>query len=276
MNRFARAARGLALAANFLFPIVAVGAEAPGEAPLPGAEARREKEAYRAYNEGLKAYERGDTAAAVQGFRRAVELKPDFADAHQNLGLLLASAPGGAEEAYRELRRSTDLAPNDPAGWTHLGLVSRRLGKTEEALAAHRRAAGLSPADSDVQFNLGVSLWNARATAEAAAAFEKSAALKPSNARARYWLAACVGAGGDASRAMTELEGAIRAAPELKVEAKTDPILAPLRGVPRFREVILGEHPAQKPMETPREERMEEEEGGPSTVPPAATAAPPP
>lgn len=48
---------------------------------------RNQPEAY--YNLGFLYYERGDTAAAVPCFERAVETDPAFADAHFNLAMAL-------------------------------------------------------------------------------------------------------------------------------------------------------------------------------------------
>jgi len=58
---------------------------------------------------GLVCVQTGDDAKAIAAFREAVRLRPEFADAHQNLGAVLtASEPA---EAVRELERASTLEP---------------------------------------------------------------------------------------------------------------------------------------------------------------------
>jgi tetratricopeptide (TPR) repeat protein len=58
---------------------------------------------------GLVLVQTGDDEKAIEAFREAIRLRPDFADAHQNLGAVLtASDPA---EAVRELERAAVLDP---------------------------------------------------------------------------------------------------------------------------------------------------------------------
>jgi tetratricopeptide (TPR) repeat protein len=55
---------------------------------------------------------RGKLAEAVTHFAIAVQLRPDLADAHRNLGLALANL-GRFDEALREFREVLRLKPDD-------------------------------------------------------------------------------------------------------------------------------------------------------------------
>jgi len=48
----------------------------------------------------------GDIAGAIEEFQKAIELKPDFEDAHYNLGIALR-AQGKAEAGKKELEELT-------------------------------------------------------------------------------------------------------------------------------------------------------------------------
>jgi len=52
------------------------------------------------FNHGLALSRAGRNDAAIAAYRQAVALKPDFADAWNNLGLLLGEMPGEAEAAF--------------------------------------------------------------------------------------------------------------------------------------------------------------------------------
>ena len=47
---------------------------------------------------------------AIAAFREAIRIKPDYADAHANLGAALTSTDG--EQAIRELEKAVALAPD--------------------------------------------------------------------------------------------------------------------------------------------------------------------
>jgi Flp pilus assembly protein TadD len=51
---------------------------------------------------------RGDVESAISHYRRALEIKPEYAKAHHNLGLALKSA-GEQEAARRHLREARRL-----------------------------------------------------------------------------------------------------------------------------------------------------------------------
>jgi tetratricopeptide (TPR) repeat protein len=71
-----------------------------------------------------------------------VELKPDFAIAYGNRGILLAQR-GRPAEAEAALRKAVELDPDDAVGHGNLGLLMRDQGRFDDALAAFRRAHDL-------------------------------------------------------------------------------------------------------------------------------------
>jgi len=59
---------------------------------------------------GLKRIKDNDTAGAIERFREAVRLSPDYPEAHYQLGLALL-ATGGKAEAHAEFAEAQRLAP---------------------------------------------------------------------------------------------------------------------------------------------------------------------
>jgi Flp pilus assembly protein TadD len=55
----------------------------------------------------------GKTDEAVEHIQRALELDPDFADAHNMLGIVLARA-GKLDESVEQLRQAVSLEPDSP------------------------------------------------------------------------------------------------------------------------------------------------------------------
>lgn len=100
---------------------------------------------------------------AVQYFRQALTLDPDYALAHSGLAdaLLFQVSYGGksleeVEAPAREaVARALELDPNLAEAHASQGILMDATGKPEEALAAHQRAVQLKPQYSMAQMWLG-------------------------------------------------------------------------------------------------------------------------
>lgn len=96
-----------------------------------------------------------DYGRAREQFAAAVRLDPDYAPAHVNLGLLLASeGAGGLEEAIAHYRAAVRLEPADADTWNNLGSALAAQGKLTEASACFMRALQLRPGFRKAQENL--------------------------------------------------------------------------------------------------------------------------
>jgi tetratricopeptide (TPR) repeat protein len=81
----------------------------------------------------------GDLEAAVEKYRRCVQLDPNFFDGWHALGMALMKL-GRFEEAIDAGERAVELQPNDQIGWTSLSLFYNRAGNIKEAEAAGTKA----------------------------------------------------------------------------------------------------------------------------------------
>ena len=81
----------------------------------------------------------GDLGAAVEKYRRCVELDPDFFDGWHALGMALFKS-GDAREAIGATLMATQLQPNDQLVWTALSQMYVAEGKIAEAEEAKQNA----------------------------------------------------------------------------------------------------------------------------------------
>jgi tetratricopeptide (TPR) repeat protein len=93
---------------------------------------------------GIALSRKGLAEEAIVHFRRAVELRDDFADAHTNLATALL-AMGATSEAIEHFRRAKDLPPEDAKSHLRLAVALAKAGATAEATREYRRASELTP-----------------------------------------------------------------------------------------------------------------------------------
>jgi TolB-like protein/tetratricopeptide (TPR) repeat protein len=117
-----------------------------------------------------------DLAAAEQEFRRAIELGPSNAGAHNSYGTLLCCSARHSEaitESQYALRLNpTSLLTNQVAAWFYLFAC-----QDARAEAQARRSIEFFPDSLQPHFVLGWATWRRGRAAEATAAFEKALGL---------------------------------------------------------------------------------------------------
>ena len=89
----------------------------PARAGVLRRVAAQERPAAAAFRDGAAAQQRGDLERAAEAYRRAIEIEPRFAEAHANLGAVLARL-GRGEEAVASLpaRAGHQPAARPPRG----------------------------------------------------------------------------------------------------------------------------------------------------------------
>ena len=173
-----------------MFPIAAlvvalgvlpgVNAQAKTAASKPAAKeisiTASSPEAVAAFKDARDLLDNVRTAEAIVGFKKAIELDADFAQAHAYLGSV---TPGS--EGMKELERGSALAAKLPANERLLiqAMLADGQGQEEKARGLWERLAQIAPGDWHVQFTRGGQLTFQRKWAAAAAALEKAAALNP-------------------------------------------------------------------------------------------------
>jgi tetratricopeptide (TPR) repeat protein len=90
---------------------------------------------------------------ACDAYRAALELEPEFADAHVNLGRLLHEV-GDVYAALVHYRAALSLRPGDTTAAFNVGVALEDLGATVDAVAAYRRALECDPRNPDAHYNL--------------------------------------------------------------------------------------------------------------------------
>jgi tetratricopeptide (TPR) repeat protein len=145
--------------------------------------------------------------------RTMVASAPDEPLGYTNLGVALVEK-GKVEEAVGEYRKAIQLKPDFFQAHYNLGNALWHQGKAEEAIAEYRRAVSLDPDFAQAYFNLGLALGERGKVEEAIVAYRRAVQLKPDYAQAHYNLGVTLGQQGKAEEAMAEYRHAIELLPD--------------------------------------------------------------
>ena len=103
--------------------------------------------------------ERTSAEEAQRAYRRALEIDPNVADAHLNLGKL-CHEDGQLDEAEKHYRAAAQLASREAAPYFNLGVLLEDLKRPREAVECYKESLTRDPAFADAHYNLGLLLEN--------------------------------------------------------------------------------------------------------------------
>lgn len=170
-----------------------------------------------------------DPKQAAIYFNRALDLRPDFAEAYYNLGLSLQRS-GRYAEAAAAYEQAATLAPGQAAVHANLGTAYLAMKRPFQAEKELRRALELAPHDKAIRLNLAIALWQEGSVADGRAGLETLIAEDPVYAPAYYNLACLEASVGRKAEALAALRRAVELEERYRETARQDPDLASLAG----------------------------------------------
>lgn len=164
------------------------------------------------YFMGNYLFRKGYVDQAIQHYREALRIKPDFDDGHDKLGVAL-SLKGHHEEAVLHYRLAIQINPRKAYFHYHLGSSLEHLGRMEEAVSAYRTALEINPDVAEAYNNLGVIALRRGNVDEAIENLSQAVRVRDQYAKAHYNLGKAFLQKGDRTRAIVHFETALRLEP---------------------------------------------------------------
>ena len=157
--------------------------------------------------------QKGNADEAMVWFQKAVEIKPDYGQAHYNLGIMLRGQ-GKTDEALAHFQQAAQINPGDSDVHYQLGNVFRDKGKRDQAIAEYQKALEINPDDAEAHFNLGVLFSHEGRVDEAMARYQSALQLKPGYAEAHNNLGILLDGKGKVDEAIAQLQRAVQIRPD--------------------------------------------------------------
>jgi TolB-like protein/Flp pilus assembly protein TadD len=147
-------------------------------------------------------------SAAKLAAKRALELDESLSEAHASLAFVTFRYDWDWLQATKEFARALELNPNYPEAHHWYALYLLEMGQFDAALAEMNRAQELDPLSLVINANRGWILYCARQCDQAIEQCRKTLEMDPNFARAHLWLGQVYGQKGLYNEAIEELQKA--------------------------------------------------------------------
>lgn len=140
-------------------------------APLPSSSITVEvpmprQKSYDHHQTGIRLFKEGRFSEAEREFLSAIEINPEFVDAHNNLGLAYWRQ-GKKSQAIERYKKSLDMKPDYAEAMNNLAIIYDNDGRYEEAVQLYMSSLKLKPDYAEAHLNCAISLEKIKRPLEA-------------------------------------------------------------------------------------------------------------
>jgi len=136
-------------------------------------------------NRGVARRNLGDYSGALADYNKAIEIKPDYADAYYNRGVARRNL-GDYSGALADYNKAIEIKPDYALAYVGRGVARGKLGDYSGALADYNKAIEIKPDDADAYYNRGNARGKLGDYSGALADYNKAIEIKPDDADAYY------------------------------------------------------------------------------------------
>ena len=124
---------------------------------------------------------------AIQSFENAITIKPDYAEAYNNLGATLQEL-GRLDMAVKNYEEALSIKPDYAEAYNNLGNICRENGQQDMAFKNYEKALTIKPDYAMAHYNFGIALKESGQRDTAVKSLEKALAIQPNYVKAHHSL----------------------------------------------------------------------------------------
>ena len=137
-----------------------------------------------AYNNlGMALKGKGDLEASIENFKQALKIKPDYFEAHANLGNLL-NQTGESVAAIASYELALKIKPDFAEAYNNMGIIFNQTGDSEAAIKSYKQALEIKPDFAEAYNNMGLAFNNRGDLEKALDSYVRAVTIKPHYAEA--------------------------------------------------------------------------------------------
>ena len=138
-----------------------------------------------AYNNmGAALKDKGDLEAAIESYKQALKIKPDYADTYNNMGAALKDK-GDLEAAIESYKQALKIKPDYADTYNNMGAALKDKGDLEAAIESYKQALKINPDYVDAYNNMGNALEDKGDLEAAIDSYKQALKIKPDYAEAK-------------------------------------------------------------------------------------------
>ena len=165
------------------------------------------------HNQGIALAQQNRLAEALALLDKALQLKPDYGEAHNNRGVILQQL-NRMEEAVASYDRALRIRPDNPGTLYNRGNALVQLQRMEDAIGSYDGVLKLTPDHVESLLNRGYALMHLKRSSDALVSFEKALKIRPGYGDAHHNRGVVLANLGRLEEAVTSYNAALQLQPD--------------------------------------------------------------
>jgi tetratricopeptide (TPR) repeat protein len=155
----------------------------------------------------------GKYDAAIESYKQAIKIRPDYADAYYNMGISLQDQ-GNLGEAIDSYKQAIKIKPDYAEAYSNMGNAFKDKGELEAAIDSYKQAIKIKPDYADAYFNMGTALKDKGELDAAIDSYKQAIKIKPDYAEAYSNMGVVLNDQGELDAAIYSYKQAIKIKPD--------------------------------------------------------------
>ena len=151
----------------------------------------------------------GKFKEAIESYRQALRIKPDYGEVCYNIGNAL-KGNGHLQEAIKYYKQAITIMPNNANAYNNIGIILIDVGDTDKAITNFKQAIAINPDFLDAYNNLGNALCSRNELNAGIKIYNQAIMLKPDSAELLNNMGIALQSNNDLENAINNYAKAIR------------------------------------------------------------------